>query len=516
MVAGVQEGITVVDAERRFVYANPAACEVLGVPLEQLRGRDFLDSIPAPQRTFALARFSERRGRSLGDSADPFTGVFPGPDGTEREIVCSTFPIDIAGSQHGVTIFQDVTATRVAARTAAALAQTTAQLVGIGTTDEILAGIARHAVEGTRALASGIVVVGDDHKLASGGCFGPRGLEFGDASPAWSALAGAPGEEVIKAMTVGSAVPGKPVVLADARSAWEASPVMSGFAVTLSSEDWRGAVCVPLSWENRVIGMFGVYLPTGLPGPNETELAFYTALADKAAVAVTTARLTAQAREAATFVERTRLARELHDSVSQALFSMTMHARAAQLSMAHAGVDESVLVGHSIVRLVELTQGAMAEMRSLIFELRPESLAEEGLVAALAKQGAALTARDQVAITVEGPEQRLKLSSGTEEHLYRIVSEALHNVAKHARADRATVRVIAEGGRLAVTVSDDGVGFDPDAEHPGHIGLSTMAQRAEATGAEFTVTSAPGAGTMVTISLPCSGGGREKAAPGAR
>lgn len=175
-----------------------------------------------------------------------------------------------------------------------------------------------------------------------------------------------------------------------------------------------------------------------------------------------------------------------------------------------------MLVGHSIARLVELTQGAMAEMRSLIFELRPEALAEEGLVAALAKQGAALTARDQVAITVEGPEQRLKLSPGTEEHLYRIVSEALHNVAKHARADRATVRVVAEGGRLAVTVSDDGVGFDPDAEHPGHIGLSTMAQRAEATGAEFTVTSAPGAGTIVTISLPYSGGGREKAAPGAR
>ena len=94
-------------------------------------------------------------------------------DGAEREIVCSTFAADVAGGHHGVTIFRDVTGPRAASRTAVALAQTAAQLVGAGTTDEVLAGIARHAVEGTRALACGITVVGDDHKLASGGGYGP-------------------------------------------------------------------------------------------------------------------------------------------------------------------------------------------------------------------------------------------------------------------------------------------------------------------------------------------------------
>lgn len=90
--------------------------------------------------------------------------------------------------------------------------------------------------------------------------------------------------------------------------------------------------------ENEVLGFVCVYLPSGSAGPSDAELAFYTALADQAAVAVITARLTAQASQAATSLERARLARELHDSVSQALFSMTMHAPAAQLSMVSAGL----------------------------------------------------------------------------------------------------------------------------------------------------------------------------------
>jgi signal transduction histidine kinase len=191
--------------------------------------------------------------------------------------------------------------------------------------------------------------------------------------------------------------------------------------------------------------------------------------------------------------------------VSQALFSMTMHARAAQLAMASAGLDESGPLGRSVTQLAELTRGALAEMRALIFELRPGALAEEGLVAALRKQGAALSAREQVAVTVEGPEQRLELGAGVEEHLYRIVSEALHNVVKHAGADSAAVNVTAQAGVLWVTVSDDGAGFEQAAGHAGHLGLSTMAERAGIIGADLTITSAPGAGTSVTVSLPQAG-----------
>jgi signal transduction histidine kinase len=292
-------------------------------------------------------------------------------------------------------------------------------------------------------------------------------------------------------------------VLPDARSIWSADPVTRAFAAATDGRlDWQAGVYVPLSWENRVIGLFGVYLPAGLAGPSEVELAFYTALADQAAVTVANARLTAQARQAAALLERSRLARDLHDSVSQALFSMTMHARAAQLALAKAGQDRTGPLGRSIVELGELTRGALAEMRTLLFELRPATLAEEGLVRALRKHGATLTAREGTEITVEGPEERLDLTTGTEEHLYRIVSEALHNVVKHARAGRAMVRITERPGTLEVTVSDDGTGFDPDAVPPGQLGLSTMAQRAEAVGAELTVASAPGTGTAVSLTLP--------------
>jgi signal transduction histidine kinase len=499
VLARDEDGITVLDAGRRYVYANPAACQMLGQPVWQLHGLDFLASFRRQEQATVLGHLPTK----LGDTTAPFACVLVGPDGAEREVECSAFAIDMAGSLHCVAIFRDRTGDRAAARTAAALAQATAQLVGAGTTEEILVGISRHAVDGTRATAVGIVVVDDDHKLTISGGYGfidaPRSRQ------AWTArsigLTDLPGGDALLA--------GRTVVLPNARAAWEASPVMAGFAATLTGMDWQGAVYVPLSWEGQRLGVFGVYLPSGVPEPSEAELAFYTVLADQAAVAVTNARLAAS-------LERSRLARELHDSVSQALFSMTMHVRAAQLSMVKAELDQTSPLGSSIAQLAELARGALAEMRVLIFELRPDALAEEGLMTALRKQGDALAAREQVAITVEGPEQGLDLAVGVEEHLYRIVSEALHNIAKHARGAGATVRVISDAGILRVMVRDDGDGFDPEAGHAGHIGLSTMAERAAAIGADLAIDSAPGAGTTVTLSLPYHRPDQERPAAGGR
>src|ERR1700677_1365727 len=501
LVAGAHEGITIVDAGRRFVYANPAACEVLG-PLEQLRGKDFIESVPEREREFVRRRFAEQ----VAGRPASFTGTLIGADGVERELLCSNTTIEINGSPHGVAIFRDLTGPRDATRSAAALAQAAAQLAGAGPGANVLTRIARHAVEGSRALSCGITVVDEENKLASAGAYGPDGPGYGEANPAWAELTGTPVDHVIAAMTAGivtiGEAPRKPEVLPDARSVWEANPVTVAFAANLQPLDWQAGVYFPLAWENKVIGFFAVFLPSGLAGPSEEELAFYNALADQASVAVTNARLTVNARQGAILLERARLARDLHDSVSQALFSMTMHARGAQLAMARAGLDEDGPLGRSLAQLVELSRAGLAETRALIFELRPSALAEEGLVAALRKQAAALSAREQVAITVAGPEQGLILPDGAEEHLYRLVSEALHNVVKHARADVVAVEVTVHPGLLRVQVRDDGAGFDPESARAGHLGLSTMAERAAAIGAELSVTSAPGAGTTVTVSLP--------------
>jgi signal transduction histidine kinase len=200
--------------------------------------------------------------------------------------------------------------------------------------------------------------------------------------------------------------------------------------------------------------------------------------------------------------ERNRLARELHDSVSQALFSMTMHASTAQLALAKAGLAENSPAARAVARLRTLTAGALAEMRALIFELRPGALAEEGLVSALRRQATAISAREEVQITIDGPDSRLNLAPAAEEHAYRLVLEAWHNTVKHAGAAAITTTITADVAAVAVQVNDNGRGFDPASVPPGHLGLQTMRERAAAIGATFHLASAPGQGTTITFRVP--------------
>jgi signal transduction histidine kinase len=176
--------------------------------------------------------------------------------------------------------------------------------------------------------------------------------------------------------------------------------------------------------------------------------------------------------------------------------------------MGKQGLPADGPLGRSLLQLRELSQGALADMRALIFQLRPDALAEEGIVAALGKQAAALSARSGVSIGVDGPRERLAVDPRVEEHLYRIALEALNNTIKHAHAGQATVDVAATDGHLAITISDDGTGFDVDQPRPGHLGLATMRERADALGAELTIASSGDQGTMVTITLDASASAR--------
>ncbi len=203
--------------------------------------------------------------------------------------------------------------------------------------------------------------------------------------------------------------------------------------------------------------------------------------------------------------ERGRIARDLHDSVSQALFSITLQARALQLALQRECHDPGGPVGQGITNIRQLTQGALAEMRALIFELRPGALAEEGLVAALGKHLAALEAKEGLAVTLSAPHEELVVDPSVEENLYRLAQEALSNVVKHARATSVVVRLACQdAGRagLEVEVTDDGIGFDTALRRPGHLGLRTMSERVEALGGVLQVTSVPGRGTTVRASLP--------------
>jgi signal transduction histidine kinase len=206
--------------------------------------------------------------------------------------------------------------------------------------------------------------------------------------------------------------------------------------------------------------------------------------------------------------ERQRIARDLHDSVSQSLFSTTLHLRTAERALVRQGVDPAGPVGQELDRAGQLTSGALAEMRALVFELRPGALAQDGLVVALKLHGAAVSAREELAIAVHGPDERLPLTPAAEEQLYRLGQEALANVVKHAHASDAAVDITAAGGAVAMEVRDDGRGFDAAVGRGGGFGLRSMRARAADLGGKLEIASGPGRGTLVRVTVP-AGRGRD-------
>ncbi len=253
-------------------------------------------------------------------------------------------------------------------------------------------------------------------------------------------------------------------------------------------------MAVPLALKDRMLGMMTVsHEQESYYTPHHAEIV--TAIAAQAAVAIENARLYQQAQSLAAVEERQRLARELHDSVSQALYGIALGARTARTLLDRDPPKAIEPVDY----VLSLAEAGLAEMRALIFELRPESLEIEGLVAALDKQIAATAARYSIAVEADlGEEPSIPLSD--KEVFYRVGQEALHNMIKHSRATHASVRLVASNGDISIEVRDNGVGFDSGGSFPGHMGLVSMAERAASIGAELEVESAPGGGTTVRMS----------------
>jgi PAS domain S-box-containing protein len=256
---------------------------------------------------------------------------------------------------------------------------------------------------------------------------------------------------------------------------------------------WMGA---PLATGESAIGVLTV--DSRRPGAyGDEDVQVLQAFADQAAIAIENARLYERAQIVAIDEERQRLARDLHDSVTQSLYSLTLLSNGWG-TMAEQGRLENI-VG-CFEQLGEVSQQALKEMRLLIHQLRPPILEEVGIIGALQQRLDVVEQRVHIETRLLTRGNVSDLPHDIEEQLFHIAQEALNNALRHAAATAIAIWVREENGSVTLTVQDNGVGFDPTATTAG-MGLVTMRERAEAIGGQMTISVAPSQGTTVTISV---------------
>jgi nitrate/nitrite-specific signal transduction histidine kinase len=276
-------------------------------------------------------------------------------------------------------------------------------------------------------------------------------------------------------------------VAADTRFLWD---------VRLS--DVRSELVVPLRTGERVLGTLDVQ-SSGVNAFTPDDLVVVQSLGDQIAVAIQNARLYDQSRELAALEERHRLARELHDSVAQSLFSLDLHAKAAGTYLRVDPLEAE----KSIHRLRQITHDTLQEMRSVIHDLRPRDIDEADLQSEMRYKIERMRRADgpEISLTVTGTAE---LSRRIKQSLLRIAQEAIHNALRHAGASRIVVVLSMDDRYVSLGVSDDGCGFDPTAVTLSGraFGLAGMSERTTALNGNLEIESSPGAGTRIRVSVP--------------
>jgi signal transduction histidine kinase len=257
---------------------------------------------------------------------------------------------------------------------------------------------------------------------------------------------------------------------------------------------YRGLLSIPLVVRNETYGAMTLYyIRPHQATPEEFDLA--TSFGHQAALAIENSRLRSRIAQDAITAERTRLARDLHDSVTQMLFSASLMAEVLP-SIFKRSSDEGL---HGLEELRQLTRGALAEMRTLLLELRPSALEEARLEDLLRQLIESISGRLRIPaeLSLEG---QVGLPGEVRLAFYRIAQEGLNNIARHADAGRINLALSATpGGGAAMELQDDGCGFDPQKVPTDHLGLSIMKERAQGVGAQIEISSRESCGTRVMV-----------------
>lgn len=471
--------IVVLDRNGRIVRFN-RACEALtGYSFDEIKDRLFWDLLLIPEeKEIVQAGFANLIAGSFTDEGENYWVT----SGGRRRLI--SWSNTAFSNSDGDVEYVIVAGSDISDREQTALLQnageslqrvTTALLQHLTTLDDVLAIVCAEALELTGATGSAVLLLEDETWLRVTSSRGEP-MPMLERLPIGESFAGFVIEQ------------GKPLLLNDPQSEMQAYH---------RNHDLRTLLAVPLYVDDTIMGALDVVnKPEGF---TDEDIQVMQLFAAQAAIAIEHAQLHQQAEKLAVIEERQRLARELHDSVTQALYSVTLYADATKMALA-AGKED--VANKHLQELRNMAREAMMDMRLLIFELHPPVLEKEGLVTAVQTRLETVEARSGLRTTlhVEGEEIRLPLS--IEEELYRIVQEALNNAVKHANAQEVTVEFQYEDKRFTLEVRDDGGGFDPAvARQSGGVGLRGIEERVERIGGRFALESAAEKGTALKIEV---------------
>jgi PAS domain S-box-containing protein len=489
------EGIFQTTPEGRLITANPAMARIFGYESPEALASSATDVAAElyadPARREELAAGMHREGSISGfeaqvlrrDGSVAWTSVNARAVRDEAGEL-----IAYEGTLEDVT--ERVEARRTLERRVAGLTRIAASLTVDQPLKATLDSLAAGVVGTTAALACSVYLI--DPKSGTLLLTGVYGLPDGYADAvraSWREGRPSPAQSAFESHDPLLVQSGQKLLLED--------PGYTPIHASIRAASWDTIYITPLVAWGESLGTINVYYPPDWK-PAEDEETFLEAVANQAAVAVQNARLFSAAQGAAALQERQRLSRELHDSVSQALYGIALGSRTARTLLDR---DPSSAV-EPLDYVLSLAEAGLAEMRALIFELRPEALESEGLIAALEKQAAALHVRHEIRVNTALCDVEPRMSPETKEALYRIAQEAMQNTVKHAGASNVDLKLEQENGSVALEVSDDGSGFDPSESFPGHLGLRSMRERATQIGGTLKILSKPGEGTRVLTRIP--------------
>ena len=302
----------------------------------------------------------------------------------------------------------------------------------------------------------------------------------------------------IETLPVGNGLPGWVMEHKETLVVTDMTTDPRSLPATAGQRTFQAYVGTPIQAGGSFVGVLSIVRKRGQPLFSVEEVALLGSIADQVGVVVESARLREQVEQVAVMEERARLARDLHDSVTQLLYSINLFAdvgREAYRLGNHKQMDIS------LVELGGIARKALREMRLFVYELRPPILEQDGLALALKHRLERVEERANIETHLY-LEDRIDLSDIQEEAFFHIAREALNNILKHTEATLVTVRVYTDGDLIEMEIIDNGQGFDPDQTAVnGGMGLVSMRERAEKLGGELTIFSTPGEGTHVQVKL---------------